>query len=123
MPTKLYIGNLPYSFTVEDLKKILEPYGEAEEVVIIMDKFSGRSRGYGFATLKDAEKAALAIQELNGKEFEGRPIVVNESRPREEGSSDRRSSFGGGNRSGGYNRGGNDRGGSGRSDFTRRDRY
>ncbi len=121
MPTKLYIGNLPYSFTVEDLKKIFEPYGEMEEVVIIMDKFSGRSRGYGFATLKDAEKAALAIQELNGKEFDGRPIVVNESRPREEGSSDRRPSFGGGNRSGGFNRGGNDRGG--RSDFTRRDRY
>lgn len=80
---KLYLGNLPYSATEEDLKTLLAEYGELEEVVVIKDKFSGRSKGFGFATLVSEEMAKKAIEELNGKEMDGRNIVVNESKPME----------------------------------------
>ncbi len=119
---KLYLGNLPYSFTQENLKEIFAPYGEVEELVVILDKFSGRSRGYGFATLKDDAMAQKAIDELNGKEFEGRAIIVNESKPREDGDRAPRR-FGdrnGGNR-GGFGRRDDNRGD--RSNSFRRDRY
>jgi len=120
---KLYLGNLPYSFDEEKLAEIFAPYGEVEELVIIKDKFSGRSRGYGFATLKDDTMAQKAIEELNGKEFDGRAIVVNESKPREEGEDRPRRSFGG-NRGGfgGGRRDYNSRGNDNRS-FGRRDQY
>ncbi|HRI05473.1 MAG TPA: RNA-binding protein [Candidatus Dojkabacteria bacterium] len=80
---KLYLGNLPYSATEEDLKTLLAEYGELEEVVVIKDKFSGRSKGFGFATLVSEEMARKAIEELNGKDMDGRNIVVNESKPME----------------------------------------
>jgi len=102
MSTKLYVGNLPYSLTAEDLKTLFASYGDIEEAVVITDKFSGRSKGFGFVTLVDAEMAKKAIEELNGKEVDGRNIVVNESRPREEGDRGnfKRGGFGG-NRGGG----------------------
>jgi RNA recognition motif-containing protein len=103
MSMKLYVGNLPYSVTEEDLRKLFADYGEIEEAVIIIDKFSQRSKGFGFVTLTDSAMAAKAIEELNGKEFDGRAIVVNEARPREERPAGGRS-FGGGNRGGYGNR-------------------
>lgn len=91
---KLYVGNLPYSVTDEDLKSMFADYGQIEEAVIIFDKFSQRSKGFGFVTLADDAMAQKAIEEMNGKEVEGRALVVNEARPREEGGRDRRG-FGG----------------------------
>lgn len=124
---KLYLGNLPYSFTEENLKELFAPYGEVEELVIILDKFSGRSRGYGFATLKDDAMANKAIEELNGKEFDGRAIIVNESKPREDGDRAPRrfgGNTGGGRSSGGFGRRDDNRGGNDRSSsYGRRDRY
>ncbi|KKR06376.1 MAG: RNA recognition motif-containing protein [candidate division WS6 bacterium GW2011_GWF2_39_15] len=105
---KLYLGNLPYTVTAEDLKALFADYGEIEEAVVIMDKFSGRSKGFGFVTLASDEMARKAIEELNGKDLQGRSIVVNESRPMEERP----------RRSGGFDR--NNRGGGfggGRRDF------
>lgn len=107
---KLYLGNLPYSVTEEDLKKLLADYGDIEEVVVIKDKFSGRSKGFGFATLASEEMAKKAIEELNGKDMDGRNIVVNESKPMEDRPP--RRDFGG-------NRGGF----GGRRDDNRRNSY
>ncbi|MBU1129071.1 MAG: RNA-binding protein [Nanoarchaeota archaeon] len=78
---KTYVGNLP--FTVDDagLKKIFESYGEIEEATVIKDKFSGRSKGFGFVTFKDDAAAKKAIAEMNEKEVEGRNLVVNEAKP------------------------------------------
>jgi RNA recognition motif-containing protein len=97
---KLYIGNLPFSMNDSKLKETFSKFGEIEEATIIMDKFSGRSKGFGFVAFKDDEAAKEAISEMNGKNVEGREIKVSESKPREESDRPRRS-FGGGNR-GGY---------------------
>ena len=78
---KVYVGNLPFSFDDEGLKKIFASYGEIEEVSVIKDKFSGRSKGFGFVTFKNDEDAKKAIAELNDKEIEGRNLKVNEARP------------------------------------------
>ncbi|MFH0927057.1 MAG: RNA-binding protein [Candidatus Micrarchaeota archaeon] len=69
MSKKLFVGNMPYSMTNEDLAKLFEPYGQAEEVRLIMDRMSGRSKGFGFVTLADDEMADKAIAELNGKDM------------------------------------------------------
>ena len=78
---KIYVGNLPFTVDDEGLKKTFESYGEIEEATVIKDKFSGRSKGFGFVTLKDDESAKKAIAEMNEKEVEGRKIVVNEAKP------------------------------------------
>ncbi len=80
---KLYIGNLPFSIDSAGLKKIFEGF-EVEEATVIQDKFSGRSKGFGFVTISDDESAKKAISELNGKEVEGREIKVNEAKPMSE---------------------------------------
>ena len=85
MGTKVYVGNLSYSLTEEKLKELFSEYGEVSEVVIVKDKYSGRSKGFGFITFADDESAKKAISEMNGKEVEGRELKVNEARPREEG--------------------------------------
>ncbi|MEN7982396.1 MAG: RNA-binding protein [Nanoarchaeota archaeon] len=77
---KLYVGNLPFSVDHEGLKKIFEGY-EVEEANVISDKFSGRSKGFGFVTIADDEAAKKAIAELNEKEVDGRKIKVNEAKP------------------------------------------
>lgn len=77
---KLYVGNLPFSVDQEGLKKIFEGF-EVEEATVISDKFSGRSKGFGFVTISDDESAKKAISELNEKEVEGRKIKVNEAKP------------------------------------------
>ncbi|MCB8995624.1 MAG: RNA-binding protein [Bacteroidales bacterium] len=107
----IFCGSLPFSLKETDLKEYFEEYGEVSSVKIITDKFSGRSKGFGFVEMPDDEKANKAIEELNGAEIEGRTIVVNKAEERKEG--ERRGGFGGGNRGGGggYNKGGYNRGG------------
>jgi len=80
---KLYIGNLPWSIDEEGLKKLFEAYA-TEEVTLIKDKYSGRSKGFGFVTIADDEVANKALSEMNGKEIEGRELKVSEARPMEE---------------------------------------
>ena len=78
----IYVGNLSYDATEEDLKKMFEEFGEIEAVKIISDRYSGRSKGFGFVTMSNEEEAKAAIDALNGKEMMGREIKVNEARPR-----------------------------------------
>ena len=78
---KIYVGNLPFSIDSEKLKELFASYGEIEEATVISDKFSGRSKGFGFVTFKDDESAKKAIAEMNEKEIEGRPLKVNEAKP------------------------------------------
>ena len=80
---KIYVGNLAFSVDNEGLKKIFASYG-VEEATIISDKYSGRSKGFGFVTIADDVQAKKAISELNDKEFEGRKIKVNEAKPMED---------------------------------------
>lgn len=109
MAKKLYVGNLPYSMTDDGLRDLFSEAGSVSTATIIMDKFSGRSKGFGFVEMASDDEAQAAIDSLNGKEIEGRAIVVNEARP----MTDRKpGGFGGGNRGGGrggFNRGGYDR--------------
>src|SRR3989344_5513361 len=81
MAMKLYIGNLSFDISDEELKKVFSSFGEIEEATIIKDKFSGRSKGFGFVTFKDEESAKQAISEMNEKEIEGRALKVNEAKP------------------------------------------
>lgn len=78
---KVYIGNLPYSIDSAKLKELFEKFGEVEEATVIQDKFSGRSKGFGFVTFKEEESAKKAIAEMNEKDVEGRQVKVNEAKP------------------------------------------
>ena len=78
---KLYVGNLPYSLNDEGLKELFAGIGEVIEAKVITDKFSGRSKGFGFVTMKDEKTAEKAIKEMDGKETSGRAIRVNIARP------------------------------------------
>ena len=78
---KLYVGNLPFSVDDEGLRKLCESHGEIEECTVIKDKFSGRSKGFGFVTFKNDDDAKKAIDGLNDKEIEGRNLKVNEAKP------------------------------------------
>jgi RNA recognition motif-containing protein len=84
MAKKLYVGSLSYDTTDESLKNLFAQYGEIASAMIIMDKMSGRSKGFGFVEMSSDEDAQKAIDALNGTEFEGRKIIVNEARPMEE---------------------------------------
>ena len=81
MGKKLYVGNLSYSMTNEELKELFAKIGTVESANVITDKFSGRSKGFGFVEMSSDEEAQKAIDELNGQEVGERPIVVNEARP------------------------------------------
>lgn len=107
MSTKLYVGNLSFNTSNEDLQELFAAAGTVESANIVEDRDTGRSRGFGFVEMSSAAEVKAAIEQLNGKEVDGRSLTVNEARPREE-----RSGGGGGNRGGGGGRGGN-RGGSG----------
>lgn len=78
---KVYVGNLPFSVDDAKLKELFSAYGETEEATVIKDKFSGRSKGFGFVTFKEDEAAKKAISEMNDKEVEGRNLKVNEAKP------------------------------------------
>jgi len=110
----IYVGNLPFSTGEDELRQIFSAYGEVSSAAVIKDQFTGQSRGFGFIEMPNKEEADAAITGLNGKDFKGRPLKVNEARPRE----DRRGPGGpgGGPRrsgGGGYNSGGGDRRGGG----------
>lgn len=98
MATKLYVGNLPYNTSQEELRDFFVSAGEVVSATIIMDNYSGRSKGFGFVEMANEEDARKAIDELNGKSLGDRTITVQEARPQENRA---RSSFGGGDRSGG----------------------
>ncbi|MEW6034550.1 MAG: RNA-binding protein [Chloroflexota bacterium] len=94
---RIYVGNLPYDLTEDELRKEFEAYGEVASVSILTDKYSGRPKGFGFVEMASKSKAEEAIMGLNGKALKDRTIVVNEARPR----SDSRSGGGYGDRRGG----------------------
>lgn len=84
MAKKLFVGNLPFSVTDEQLNETFKAMGEVGSANVVTDKFSGRSRGFGFVEMTQDADAEKAVKELNGKEIEGRKIVVNEARPKSE---------------------------------------
>jgi RNA recognition motif-containing protein len=106
---KLYVGNLAYGVTDSDLQQLFEAHGTVQSAQVIMDRDTGRSKGFGFVEMGSDQEAQTAIQALNGKEVDGRALTVNEARPKEGGGG--RGGSGGGR--GGYGGGGGGRGGYG----------
>jgi RNA recognition motif-containing protein len=123
MATKLYVGNLSFKTTGDDLREYFSQAGEVESASIIEDRETGRSRGFGFVEMATAEGAAAAIEQFNGKDLNGRNLTVNEARPKTDrgGGGGGRGGYGGGGGGGGgrdrdrggYGGGGGDRGGYG----------
>ncbi len=103
MAKKIYVGNMSFSVTEEELRNMFTQHGEVTSVSVISDKQTGRSRGFGFVEMANDDQAQAAIAALNGKDISGRTIVVNEAKPREEGG---RRGGGRGGFSGGRGRGG-----------------
>ena len=108
MGKKLYVGNLAYSLTDRDLEQLFAAHGTVQSAQVIMDRDTGRSKGFGFVEMGTDQEAQTAITAMNGKEVEGRALTVNEARPKTEGGGGR----GGGGR--GFGGGGGGRGGGGR---------
>jgi RNA recognition motif-containing protein len=104
MGRKLYVGNLGYGVTDGDLTRLFEPHGTVESAQVIMDRDTGRSKGFGFVEMKTEQEAQAAITALNGQDAGGRSLTVNEAKPRTEGG--RAGSGGNRGRSGGYGGGG-----------------
>lgn len=104
---KLYVGNLSFKTTNDSLRQLFEQHGSVRSAEVVMDRMTGRSRGFGFVEMDDSGQAQAAIAALNGKNIDGRDLTVNEARPREERS------FGGGGGGRGYGGGGGGRGGYG----------
>jgi len=105
----LYVGNLPYSMNDQDLNELFSQIGDVQSARVMSDRETGRSRGFGFVEMANEDDGREAIEKLNGTDFDGRALVVNEARPREERP--RRGGFGGGG--GGGGRGGFGGGGGG----------
>jgi|TARA_B100000809_G_C14989034_1_gene477311 RNA recognition motif-containing protein len=80
---RIYVGNLPYTTQDEDLNEAFSAFGEVESTIVIRDRETGRSRGFGFVEMSDDSSATAAIESLNGKNFQGRNLTVNEAKPRE----------------------------------------
>ena len=114
----IYVGSLSFDVSENDLREAFEQFGEITEVRLIMDKFSGKSKGFGFIEMPSKEEAEKAIEEMNGKDFKGRALSVNEAKPKVDrgGRGGRGGGFGGGGR-------GERRGGSGNSRGRGRDHY
>lgn len=110
----IFVGSLPFSIDEADLRESFEAYGAVDTVKVVTDKFTGRSKGFGFVEMSNDAEAQKAIDELNGATVEGRTIVVNKSEPKPEGErrtfNNNRSGGGGGYGGGGNSRGGGDRG-------------
>jgi RNA recognition motif-containing protein len=109
----IYVGNLPYTLSEGELEEVFGAFGQVTSARIINDKFTGRSKGFGFVEMAQDAEAKAAIEKLNNTEFGGRTIVANEARPREEKAPGDRPPFRGGGDRGGRrdDRGGGDRGG------------
>jgi RNA recognition motif-containing protein len=110
MSMKLYVGNLSFQTSSEDLQQLFSQAGTVESASVVEDRETGRSRGFGFVEMATNEEGQAAIQQFNGKEVNGRSLTVNEARPREDRGN--RGGGGGGGR-GGYGGGGGGRGGGG----------
>jgi len=108
---KLYVGNLSYEVSESDLKQMFEEFGKVESASIIMDKYSGQSKGFGFVEMDSQTDAQSAMEALNGKDVKGRTLIVNEARPRPEGGGGRGPGGGGGGRGRGPGGGGRGPGG------------
>ncbi len=126
MSTKLYVGNLAFGVTSDDLQEHFAQAGTVESAKVVEDRDTGRSRGFGFVEMASSEEAMAAIEQFNGQDLDGRNLVVNEARPREEGGGGRggrgaggggRGGYGGGRGSGGG--GGNRGGGGGGGNYSR----
>ena len=116
MGTKLYVGNLSFNTTETDLQDLFAQAGPVQEVTLMQDKFTGKSRGFAFVTMTTDADAQKAISDFNGKTVEGRPLTVNEARPREArppGGGGGYGGGGGGRGGGGYGGGGGGYGGGG----------
>src|SRR6201982_3551106 len=117
MSTKLYVGNLAFQTTTEELQQLFAGAGTVESASVVEDRMTGRSRGFAFVEMATKEEAAAAIEQLNGKELGGRALKVNEAKPRENraggggggrgGFGGNRGGFGGNRNGGGGGRGGN----------------
>ena len=114
MSTKLYVGNLSFRVSSDDLFEHFAQAGAVESANVVQDRETGRSRGFGFVEMASEDEATAAIAQFIGSEYDGRHLVVNEARPREEGGGGGRGGSGGGGGRGGYGGGsGGGRGGSG----------
>ena len=84
MAKKLFVGNIKWGVTDQELEELFTPYGVVEEAIIVKDRFSGRSKGFGFVTMTNDGEADAAVEGLHDKDFGGRNLVVNEARPKQE---------------------------------------
>ena len=112
----IYVGNISWNLKDQDLANLFASYGEVTSAKIVTDKFTNRSKGFGFVEMSDDAAAQAAIAALNGSEVDGRNIVVNESHPKPEGGGGggfKKRSFGGGGGGGGFKKGGGGGGGGG----------
>jgi RNA recognition motif-containing protein len=101
MPSKLYVGNLAYSVTTDDLEALFSQVGKVASAAVVSDKFSGQSRGFGFVEMESSGDATKAISDFDGKDLKGRNLKVNEAKPREFGGGGGRDNRGGGGGPGG----------------------
>jgi cold-inducible RNA-binding protein len=99
---KIYVGNLSYDVTDDKLNAMFAKYGAVDSATVIIDRDTGRSKGFGFVEMSDLKQAQAAMSGLNGTELDGRSITVNEARPREPRRDDRRGGYGGGGGRGRY---------------------
>ncbi|MGD9688528.1 MAG: RNA recognition motif domain-containing protein [Phycisphaerales bacterium] len=113
---KIYVGNLPFRTTETELRGMFEQHGEVASAAVVLDRETGRSRGFGFVEMSNDDQARQAIEKLNGFQIEGRALVVNEARPKEAGGGGGRGGWGGGGGGsrGGWGGGGGGGGGGGR---------
>jgi len=111
MGTKLYVGNLSFRTTSEELRDAFAAVGTVESASVIEDRDTGRSRGFAFVEMATPEEAAAAIEQFNGKDFGGRNLTVNEAKPRADRGGGGRGNYGGGGRGGYGGGGGGGRGG------------
>jgi RNA recognition motif-containing protein len=111
----IYVGNLPHSTTEDELREAFEAFGAVDSVAVLKDKFTGQPRGFGFVEMPNDAEAKAAIEGLNGRELGGRPLTVNEARPREDRSGGGSGNRGGNRGGGGYGNRGGQRDGGGRS--------
>src|SRR5262245_33451674 len=125
MAKNIYVGNLSWECTQDDLLALFAEHGKVARAQVITDRETGRSRGFGFVEMENDQEAANAVQALNGQQFRGRPLTVNEARPREGGGGGGGGGYGGGGGGGGRRGGGGGRaggGGGGRRGAPRRGR-
>jgi RNA recognition motif-containing protein len=117
MSMKLYVGNLAFTTSSQDLQELFAQAGTVESASVVEDRDTGRSRGFGFVEMSSKEEGEAAIAQFNGKEVNGRALNVNEAKPRENRGGGGRGGFGGGRGGGGGGFGGNRSGGGGRGGY------